>query len=383
MYKLDNYSELPPIQGIYFIINTINQKYYLGRAVNINDRYSWKDLEYSHHNNHLKNSIIKYGRENFIISVVEYPNITLQELINIEQELLDIHFGLPLCYNKSKSASGGKVCEINPNFGKKCYNDGTQNILVSPGEEIPEGYIIGRLPMSEDSKQKRKGENNPNFGKKWYNNGIENRIFSPSGEIPEGYTSGRLPFSDEIKQIMSDAQKNKPNQEAIKYNHKIKTGTKVITLNCCYYSIPDACKDLNLSSGRFYKLFELDTNTGFFKYSNKPIINIKKRYINNSIKNRKIPINEEIPEGWIKGKLPMSNTQKKKISNSRKKYSEVIKFQNKITRGTRVITSSCCYYSRNDALIELNVPLSEFKKLFVKDPQTGFFMEPCYVLHTL
>jgi group I intron endonuclease len=125
MYELKNYSELPSIQGIYFITNAINQKYYLGRAVNIKERYSWNDIEYSHHNYHLRNSIIKYGRENFTISVIEYSNITLEELIKIEQKLLDKHYGNGLCINLSKSASNySALGENHPNYGKKIYNNG-------------------------------------------------------------------------------------------------------------------------------------------------------------------------------------------------------------------------------------------------------------------
>ena len=268
MYKLNNYSELPSTQGIYFITNIINQKYYLGRAVNIKERYSWEDIEYSHHNPILKNSIIKYGRENFIVSVVEYPNISLEELINIEQGLLDIHYGLPLCYNKSKSASGGKVCEINPNYGKNWYNNGIKERYVSPDEDIPQGYILGRKEKSTENRLK---QSIAIKGRIRINNGIDEKSIFPEEEIPEGYVKGRLPTSDEtrIKQsIAHTGDKNsmcgKTQSKFSKYKNKIAQGIKVIAKNSCYYTKADAMQELNLSEGNFNKQFKKDPQTGFF-----------------------------------------------------------------------------------------------------------------------
>jgi group I intron endonuclease len=295
MYKLKNYSELPSIQGIYFITNIVNQKYYLGRAVNIKERYTWGNLEYSHHNEHLRNSIKKHSRENFIIRVEEYPNISLEELINIEQELLDKHCGNGLCYNKSKSASGGKVCEINPGYGKKWYNDGIENKRFNPDGEIPEGFILGmsdnageKNPMFGCTSEKNHnygkkwyndgienklfnpdgeipggfilgmldnaGEKNHNYGKKWYNNRIENRLFSPDREIPEGYVIGRKPISEETRKKRTEAKKSINSKKKI----------RVITSLCCYFSMIDARKELGISNTKFYKLFEKDPTGGYF-----------------------------------------------------------------------------------------------------------------------
>jgi hypothetical protein len=260
-------------------------------------------LEYSHHNYHLRNSIIKYGRENFIIKVEEYPNITLEELIEIEQGLLDTHYGNGLCYNLSKFATGGCLPgENSPCYGKKCYNNGLENRFFSPEEEILEGYILG---VKEETRKKcseaKKGENNPNYGRKWYNNGIENRNFSPDEEIPKGYVLG---FKEETKKKLSKVRTGKivinngvkekrifPDQEipvgyflgrkpmSKEQGQKISianTGRKhseetilkmtirVITSLCCYYSMKDALKELGISSYKFYKLFEKDSLTGFY-----------------------------------------------------------------------------------------------------------------------
>jgi group I intron endonuclease len=252
MYKLENYSKLPSIQGIYFITNIVNQKYYLGRAVNIKGRYTWGNLEYSHHNYILRNSIKKYGRENFIIKVKEYPNITIEELINIEQGLLDKHYGNGLCINLSPSATNySALGENHPCYGKNIYNNGIENKYFSPEEEIPGGYIPG---VKEETREKNSGENNPNYGKKWYNDGIEERFISPEEEIPEGYIIGRKPISEENVEKILEAQKSINSKKKI----------RVITPLCCYFSVKDALKELKISKRKFYKLFEKDSITGFY-----------------------------------------------------------------------------------------------------------------------
>ena len=263
MYKLDNYSELPSTQGIYFITNIINQKYYLGRAVNIKGRYSWGDIEYSHHNYLLKDSILKYGRENFIVSITEYPNISLEELINIEQGLLNIHYGNGLCINLSPFASGGSEAgENHPNYGKMWYNNGVKQELFSPEEEIPEGFVLG---VKEETRRKqseaKKGENNPFFG----------QIHTEETKQKMSKAKKDIPKSEEHKRKMSKA-KNGENNPMFGQKHseetKRKNSAKVITTLCCYYSIKDAREKLGISTTKFYKLFEKEPLTGFYVEKN-------------------------------------------------------------------------------------------------------------------
>ena len=360
MYKLENYSELSSTQGIYFITNIINNKYYLGRAVNIKDRYSWKDIEYSHHNYLLRNSILKYGRENFIVSVVEYPNITLEELINIEQGLLDIHYGNGLCVNLSPFANGGtEAGENHPTHGKKWYNNGIKNKLFSLDEEIPEGFVLG---VKEETRKKhseaKKGENNPCYGKRWYNNGIKEICLSLEEKIPEGFIKGGLPASDEEKRKNSIANTGKSRSiESRKKQSKAQIGKK--------HSEETKKKLSEIKKG------EKNPNYG-------------KRWYNNGIKSLYLSPEEKIPEGYFIGRLQFSEKTRKKQSMAKqgKKLSEEHKqkISNKgknINCGNkvRVIGNICCYFSIVDACIELNIPKSKFLKLFQKDCNTGFYIE--------
>ena len=104
--------------------------------------------------------------------------------------------------------------------------------------------------FSEDHKRKlseaNKGRNKDRI---WINNGIENRYIPLDSEIPEGFIKGRT-FSEETKQKMSKS-------------HKGKTSS---------------------NKGKRYK------------------------WINNSVEEKQIPLDEYIPEGFIRGRL------KRKIS---------------------------------------------------------------------
>ena len=83
-----------------------------------------------------------------------------------------------------------------------------KEIRLHPGEEIPEGYVKGRLPFSEEHRKKlgrkgkrngmynkhRFGEKNPCFGKKWIYNPktLEQRYINKDEILPEGFAYGNL-----------------------------------------------------------------------------------------------------------------------------------------------------------------------------------------------
>ena len=94
----------------------------------------------------------------------------------------------------------------------KWWNNGIHQVR---SVECPEGYVHGRLKLSEEHKMKirknsprKYGKDNPMFGKHltleqrrkmsdsrkgrhWFNNGVENRFCV---ECPKGFLAGRLPF---------------------------------------------------------------------------------------------------------------------------------------------------------------------------------------------
>lgn len=60
--------------GIYIINNKINNKVYIGQSVDIDKRIKkhFNSLENgAHYNEHLQNAFNKYGRDNFLVDVLE------------------------------------------------------------------------------------------------------------------------------------------------------------------------------------------------------------------------------------------------------------------------------------------------------------------------
>lgn len=68
--------------------------------------------------------------------------------------------------------------------GKIWINDGLTSTKVSSEEDIPEGWVRGRLSFSRSS--------NGQEGKIWINDGKVSRKINKDAEIPEGFTAGRL-----------------------------------------------------------------------------------------------------------------------------------------------------------------------------------------------
>ena len=81
------------ITGIYQIRNLINDKIYIGSAVNIRQRWyvHITRLRYNkHHSPHLQSAWNKYGEENFEFSILEECEPIKETLLEREQYYLDI-----------------------------------------------------------------------------------------------------------------------------------------------------------------------------------------------------------------------------------------------------------------------------------------------------
>jgi hypothetical protein len=151
--------------------------------------------------------------------------------------------------------------------GKKLINNGIEQRKINFNDEIPLGFSLGML---EERKEKYSGEKSPSYGKSWYYNGIEENLYFPD-QIPSGYIKGRKPVSSEFKQNMSESLSGEkhPNYgkvrtDTTKYKCKVANGIKVLTPKSCFYSVSDACKELNISKSKFYKLYIKSCNKQFY-----------------------------------------------------------------------------------------------------------------------
>jgi len=105
--------------GIYKIINTINNKIYIGQSVDIKRRWNDHKSELrrnAHYNTYLQQSWNKYGEGNFIFEVIEFnENFTTEDLNELEiyyidkLKTFDNNFGYNLTiggyYNEGKAKS--------------------------------------------------------------------------------------------------------------------------------------------------------------------------------------------------------------------------------------------------------------------------------------
>ena len=80
--------------------------------------------------------------------------------------------------------------------GSKKYNNGEIEIMVYVGQEVPEGFVPGGF---------KKPDTHTNHGRHWYHspdNKEELMIFPE--EVPDGWLRGRLPMSEEQKKLLSE-----------------------------------------------------------------------------------------------------------------------------------------------------------------------------------
>lgn len=110
--------------GIYKIINVVNNKFYVGSAVNLRRRKArhFTELRNSRHNNrHLQAAWAKYGEKSFVFVVVEEVADTTK-LLTAENVWLKEHVGKDYCYNIGVDATApmlGKSGELSPTWGRK------------------------------------------------------------------------------------------------------------------------------------------------------------------------------------------------------------------------------------------------------------------------
>ena len=169
-------------RGIYKIINVINNKFYVGSAVDLKRRKTrhFSELRNNRHSNgKLQNSWNKYGESAFVFVVVEeLPEDA--DLLAAENVWLKEHVGQDYCYNLGVDATApmtGFGGELSPTWGYK-HTDEAKAIIAatSKGRKFTEetnkrktAHLIGK-PKSADVRAKisatLSGEGNHWYGKK-------------------------------------------------------------------------------------------------------------------------------------------------------------------------------------------------------------------------
>jgi len=135
--------------GIYKIVNKVNDKLYVGSAINIKKRWRLHKFhlnKVNHENHYLQNAWNKYKEENFqfvIIEEIKYP--TKEILLEREQFYLDS----TLCYERN---NGYNICRFAGNMLGFKHNDITKQ-KISDSHKGEKHHLYGK-ERSEEVKQK-------------------------------------------------------------------------------------------------------------------------------------------------------------------------------------------------------------------------------------
>lgn len=249
------------ICGIYKIVNKVNNKVYIGKAIDILKRWKHGHIiplnKNSHKNNHLQSSWNKYGEDNFDFSIIEQCN---ENELN-KKEKYWIRFynsnNSQYGYNKTEGGDGliandeireklriSKLGEKNPMYGKKLSDEQKLKISLSNKNRIPwnknkKGISEEtRIKMSNSHKGKSmsgeaklkiknnhshywKGKESPFKGKKHSKESLEKMSKSLKGKKAHN----KIILPDEYIIDMINRRKNKESYESIGKVYKINKHT--------------------------------------------------------------------------------------------------------------------------------------------------------------
>lgn len=183
-------------QKLYFVYKTtniINGRYYIGvhATRNLKDGYlgSGQQLRYA---------IRKYGKENFVIEILEYCK-SEEDMYKRERELVTLNeVNCKECYNLKVGGKGGfppSAAGGNGFKGKKHTKETKEKIRKS---SMGNQSTLG-MKHTKETKEKigksnsvsQLGIKNSQFGTMWITNEKENIKIKKCDPIPDGYRKGR------------------------------------------------------------------------------------------------------------------------------------------------------------------------------------------------
>lgn len=138
-------------RGIYKIINVVNNKFYVGSAVNLSRRRArhFSELRNNRHSNgKLQNAWNKYGEQAFVFVVVEVLSEDA-DLLSAENVWLKEHVGKDYCYNLGVDAAAphlGMSGELSPTWGYRHTEEAKAKIAAASAARV----------QTEEEKAKRR-----------------------------------------------------------------------------------------------------------------------------------------------------------------------------------------------------------------------------------
>lgn len=225
IYNLGKATEYDQYPAIYILKNKINGKVYIGETMNLRQRV------YSYHKSNIDTprpilrAINKHGLENFSFEYQYYPDMSKEELLDIEERLIKEH-------NSLMSGNGYNVCSR----GQNRYS-ATQSLEArKKRSEIFKGRVITE-EWRENMSKAKSGENHPMYGKK-----MSEETKKKMGDSRRGERNGRY------GKKTSDDHKNKlmmNRKDRIEVEQYTKSGEFVAR----YSSIQEAMRQTGIDSG--------------------------------------------------------------------------------------------------------------------------------------
>ena len=224
IYNLGKATEYDQCPAIYILKNNKNGKVYVGETMNLRQRV------YSYHKSNIDTprpilrAINKHGLENFSFEYQYYPDMSKDELLDIEERLIKEH-------NSLMSGNGYNVCSR----GQNRYS-ATQSLEArKKRSEIFKGRVITE-EWRENMSKAKSGENHPMYGKK-----MSEETKKKMGDSRRGERNGRYgkKMSEEAKRKMVE---NLPNKVCV--SQYTKSGEFVKS----YLSIAEAAKQTGIDS---------------------------------------------------------------------------------------------------------------------------------------
>lgn len=192
---------------IYKIINIVNNKFYVGSAVNYEKRkarHLWRLRRGDHANKHLQAAWVKYGEKAFVFVVAEEV-APERDLLAAENVWLKEHVGKEYCYNLGTDATAptrGWGGEKNPMWGKTFahtdeakarISEASKARVQSEEEKSKRRATMRGKPQPADVRAKisatLSGEGNYWYGKKRPDHGAKVskaiQAISPDGQVLE------------------------------------------------------------------------------------------------------------------------------------------------------------------------------------------------------
>lgn len=222
---------IPECSGIYKFTCLINNKSYIGKALNLKVRVDihLKTLNRPKYHQVIHKAIVKHGLENFKLEILEQGNFTKEELTNLEIELIKKHncHNPKLGYNLTDGGDGGNGHIVSEetklrlrdahlgkpknypiwNKGKKLSEEHCRNLSIAHKDqrcsEERRQKLIGRpspkkgVPMTEEQKIKISESKK---GKPAWNKGLKSDTPSPKRGVP---------MTEEQKQKIRDTKRRK------------------------------------------------------------------------------------------------------------------------------------------------------------------------------